>query len=231
MLWDESASAASMRGTRRTLIRVLEAWLRLLHPFMPYITEEIWQTVGPLAGKSGPTIMLQPYPVCDEKGIDKAANADIEWLKNVIIGIRNIRGEMNISPGKELVAYLRDGAAEDKTRLEQNEVFLKKLAKLSEISWLSESKEAPVSATALVGNLEILVPMADLIDKDAELARLAKETEKLEKDLSRIEGKLSNASFVDKAPAAVVEKEREKVQAHKQSIIKLQEQAQRIREM
>ncbi|MBE9539916.1 MAG: valine--tRNA ligase, partial [Proteobacteria bacterium] len=231
VLWDESASEAAKRGTRRTLIRVLEAWLRLLHPFMPYITEEIWQTVGPLAGKSGPTIMLQPYPVCDEKGIDKAANEDIEWLKNVIIGIRNIRGEMNIPPGKELVAYLKDGAAEDKTRLEQNEVFLKKLAKLSEISWLNESEEAPVSATALVGNLEILVPMADLIDKDAELARLAKETEKLEKDLSRIEGKLANASFVDKAPAAVVDKEREKVKTHKQSIIKLQEQAQRIREM
>ncbi|RKZ55949.1 MAG: valine--tRNA ligase, partial [Gammaproteobacteria bacterium] len=231
VLWDEAASEAAKRGTRRTLIRVLEAWLRLLHPFMPYITEEIWQTVAPLAGKSGPTIMLQPYPVCDKNSIDKAANADIEWLKSVIIGIRNIRGEMNISPGKELLVYLKDGEAEDKNRLEQNEVFLKKLAKLSEITWLNEGEEAPVSATALVGNLEILVPMADLIDKDAELARLAKETDKLEKDIARIEGKLSNASFVDKAPAAVVEKERDKVRAHQQALTKLQDQAQRIQDM
>ncbi len=231
VLWDEAAVPEAKRGTRRTLIRVLETWLRLLHPFMPYITEEIWQTVGPLAGKAGPTIMLQPYPQCNEEAIDATANADIEWLKNVIIGIRNIRGEMNISPGKELGVILKDGEAADKNRLEQNEVFLKKLAKLSDISWLSEGEEAPVCATALVGKLEILVPMADLIDKSAELARLAKEIDKLQKDIVRIEGKLSNAGFVDKAPAAVVEKEREKVVAHQQSLAKLQDQAQRISEM
>ena len=219
------------RGTRRTLIRVLEAWLRLLHPFMPFITEEVWQTVAPLAGKSGPTIMLQPYPVADKEAIDEAANADIEWLKRVIIAIRTIRGEMNIAPGKELVVYLKDGEEIDRSRLKENEVFLKKLAKLSHISWLGEGDDAPVSATALVDKLEILIPMADLIDKDAELARLAKETDKLEKGLSRIEGKLSNASFVDKAPAAVVEKEREKVQTHKQSLLKLQEHTKRIRKM
>ncbi len=231
VLWDESASEAAKRGTRQTLIRVLEECLRLLHPFMPYITEEIWQTVGPLAGKSGPTIMLQPYPVCQEQLIDTAANADTTWLKNVIIGIRNIRGEMNIAPGKELAVFLKDGDAEDKSRLEQNEVFLKKLAKLSDARWLAQGEEAPVCATALVGKLEILVPMADLIDKDAELARLAKETEKIEKDLARIQGKLSNPAFVDKAPAAVVEKEREKVTAQQQALEKLQDQAQRIREM
>lgn len=231
VLWDESASQHSKRGTRQTLIRVLEESLRLLHPFMPFITEEIWHTVGPLAGKSGPTIMLQPYPVCQEQLIDTVANADIAWLKDVIIGIRNIRGEMNIAPGKELAVFLKDGDKEDKSRLEQNEVFLKKLAKLSDARWLAEGEEAPVCATALVGKLEILVPMADLIDKDAELARLSKETEKIEKDLARIQGKLSNPAFVDKAPAAVVEKEREKVAAQQQALEKLQEQAQRIREM
>jgi valyl-tRNA synthetase len=231
VLWDESASEQTKRGTRQTLIRVLEECLRLLHPFMPYITEEIWHTVGPLAGKSGPTIMLQPYPVCQEQLIDAAANADIAWLKNVILGIRNIRGEMNIAPGKELAIFLKDGDEEDKSRFEQNEVFLKKLAKLSNVRWLAEGEEAPACATALVGKLEILVPMADLIDKDIELARLGKETEKLEKDLLRIQGKLSNAAFVDKAPAAVVEKEREKVTAQQRALEKLQEQAQRIREM
>jgi len=231
VLWDEASSDTAKRGTRRTLIRVLEAWLRLLHPFMPFITEEIWQTVGPLAGKTGPTIMLQPYPVCDDKGIDTAANSDIEWLKNVIIGIRNIRGEMNISPAKELTIYLKNGSPKDKTRLEENEPFLKKLAKLSVITWLDGEEEAPVSATALVGNLEILVPMAGLIDKESELARLSKEIKKLEKALARLAGKLANASFIERAPADVVAKEREKLQVLEQALAKLQEQAQRIREL
>jgi valyl-tRNA synthetase len=231
VLWDDNASEAAKRGTRRTLIRVLETWLRLLHPFMPFITEEIWQTVGPLAGKSGATIMLQPYPRSDEKGVDSAANADIEWLKGVIIGVRNIRGEMNIPPGKELSVLLTNGDERDKNRLEQNAQFLKKLAKLAEISWLPENQEAPVAATALVGELEILVPMAGLIDTDAELARLAREIDKLEKDLARIQGKLGNPAFVDKAPAAVVAKEQEKMQAQQQALATLQEQAQRIRQL
>jgi valyl-tRNA synthetase len=231
VLWDDNAPAAAKRGTRRTLIRVLETWLRLLHPFMPFITEEIWQTVGPLAGKSGPTIMLQPYPRTDEKGVDTVANADIEWLKGVIVGIRNIRGEMNIPPGKELNVLLANGDDRDKKRLDDNRTFLKKLAKLADITWLSTNEPAPVAATALVGELEILVPMAGLIDKDAELARLDKEIEKLAKDVSRIQGKLGNPAFVDKAPADVVTKERDKMQSQQQALATLQEQALRIRQM
>ena len=231
VLWDDNASPEAKRGTRRTLIRVLETWLRLLHPLMPFITEEIWQTVAPLTGKSGPTIMLQPYPVADQGAMDSAANADIEWLKGVIVGIRNIRGEMNIPPGKELAILLKNGGEEDKRRLTENAPYLRKLAKLAEITWLEVDEEAPVAATALVGELEILVPMAGLIDKEAELARLAREVEKLDKDLKRVQGKLSNSSFVDKAPAAVVEKEREKMQAQQQALQKLQEQEQRIRQM
>jgi valyl-tRNA synthetase len=231
VLWDDGACAAAKRGTRRTLIRVLESWLRLLHPLMPFITEEIWQTVAPLAGVTGPTIMLQPYPVADQKGVDSAANADIEWLKGVIVGVRNIRGEMNIPPGKALTILLRNGSELDKSRLEQNTAFLRKLAKLDDITWLSEGEEAPVAATALVGELEILVPMAGLIDKEAELARLAKEIEKLEKDLSRIQGKLNNASFVDKAPAEVVARERDKMQGQQQALEQLQEQELYIRRM
>ena len=229
VLWDDHASDAAKRGTRRTLIQVLESWLRLLHPMMPFITEEIWQTVAPLAGKSGDTIMLQPYPLSDQKGVDTVANADIEWLKGVIVGIRNIRGEMNIPPGKALDVLLANGDARDKTRLEDNAQFLKKLAKLDGIHWLAAGEQAPVAATALVGDLEILVPMAGLIDKDAELARLERETNKLEKDLARIQGKLNNKAFVDKAPAEVVEKEREKMQMQQQALEKLKEQAQRIR--
>ena len=231
VLWDENASAEAKRGTRRTLIRVLETWLRLLHPFMPFITEEIWQTVAPLAGTGGPTIMLQPYPVANDGAIDKVANADIEWLKGVIVGVRNIRGEMNIPPGKALSLLLKNGDDTDKSRLEQNAPFLVKLAKLEDITWLSEDDEAPVAATALVGQLEILVPMAGLIDQEAELARLAKEIDKLNQDLARIEGKLSNASFVDRAPVEVVAKEREKLEAQKQALGKLQEQEQRIKQL
>ncbi len=231
VLWDDNAPQAEKRGTRRTLITVLESWLRLLHPFMPFITEEVWQTVGPLAGKSGPTIMLQPYPEPSDKGVDRAANADIEWLKGVIVGVRNIRGEMNIPPGRELTVLLSNGGERDKSRLEQNAPFLKKLAKLAEITWLPDNEEAPFAATALVGDLEILVPMAGLIDQHAELARLAREIDKLEKDLARIQGKLSNASFVDKAPAEVVARERDKMQAQQQALEKLQEQEQRIRQM
>jgi valyl-tRNA synthetase len=231
VLWDDKASDDAKRGTRRTLIQVLESWLRLLHPLMPFITEEIWQIVAPLAGKSGDTIMLQPYPLSDEKGIDTAANADIEWLKGVIVGIRNIRGEMNIPPGKALDVLLANGDEHDKTRLEDNAPFLKKLAKLDDIHWLAQGEQAPVAATALVGELEILVPMAGLIDKDAELARLERETNKLEKDLARIQGKLNNNAFVDKAPAEVVEKEREKMQMQQQALDKLKEQAQRINEI
>ncbi|WP_116365211.1 valine--tRNA ligase [Parahaliea mediterranea] len=231
VLWDDEASEAAKRGTRRTLIRVLEAALRLLHPFMPFITEEVWQAVAPLAGKSGATIMLQPYPIGEGESVDSAANADIEWLKGVIVGLRNIRGEMNIPPGKALTALLKNGGESDKSRLEQNATALKKLARLDDIRFVADGEEAPVAATALVGDLEILVPMADLIDKDAELKRLAKEIEKLEKELSRIEGKLNNAAFVDKAPDAVVAKEREKQQAQQMALGKLREQEQRIAQM
>jgi valyl-tRNA synthetase len=231
VLWDDSATPAAKRGTRRTLLTVLESQLRLLHPFMPFITEEIWQTVGPLAGKNGKTIMLEPYPQGEDKGVDSVANADIEWLKGVIVGIRNIRGEMNIPPGKQLSVLLRNGDQRDRKRLDNNAQFLKKLAKLEDINWLPQGEESPMAATSLVGEMEILVPMAGLIDPEAELQRLTREIEKLEKDIARIEGKLGNASFVDKAPSAVVAKEREKLDAQKQSLATLQLQEQHIRQM
>jgi valyl-tRNA synthetase len=224
VLWDEDASAELQRGTRRTLITVMETWLRLLHPFMPFITEEIWQRAAPLAGMAGPTIMLQPYPHCDESAVDTAANADIEWLKSVIIGVRNIRGEMNVPPGRSLTLLCRNGGESDARRLQDNATFLTKLARLERIEWLEPSAEAPVAATALVGELELLVPLAGLIDKNSELARLGKEIEKLEKERARLQGKLGNSSFVDKAPADVVAKEREKLAAQEQALAKLRGQ-------
>jgi len=231
VLWDDNASAAIKKGTRRTLIRVLEETLCLLHPFMPYITEEIWQRAAPLAGKAGKTIMLQPYPELVTSKIDSNAESDIDWLKDVIVGVRNIRGEMNISPAKAIPLFFKNGNAIDQRRLNENRQFLQTLAKLEDIVWLNSGDEAPMSATALVNEMEILVPMAGLIDKEAEVARLNKEIEKLSKDLSRITGKLSNAKFIDKAPAEVVEKEREKQSAQQLSLNKLSEQLENFKAM
>ncbi|MGD8174368.1 valine--tRNA ligase [Marinimicrobium sp. ARAG 43.8] len=228
VLWDDNASAEQKRGTRRTLIRVLETTLRLAHPLMPFITEEIWQKIKGLAGASGDTIMLAPYPSPDDSKVDAAASADIEWLKSVILGVRNIRGEMNISPAKKLPLYFYNGSADDQRRLEENRQYLIKLAALEAVTWLNAGEDAPVSATALAGDLELLVPMAGLIDKDAELERLNKEVAKLEKDIQKTEGKLGNASFVDKAPKEVVDKERDRLDGLKSALGKLQEQIKRI---
>ena len=231
VLWDENASPALQKGTRRTLIRVLETTLRIAHPLMPFITEEIWQQVKTLAGTEGDTIMLQPYPETDNSKIDEQATNDIEWLKNVIIGIRNIRGEMNISPGKTLPVYFNNGSVQDKQRLESNQQFLSKLAKLESVTWLNQGDETPMSATALVGEMEILVPMAGLIDKDAELARLNKETDKLQKELAKVKGKLSNEKFVSKAPEEVVAKEKARMAEMEATFTKLEQQQQAISEL
>ncbi|MBQ0785774.1 MAG: valine--tRNA ligase [Amphritea sp.] len=228
VLWDDNASYAAKRGTRRTLVRALEVILRLTHPIMPYITEEIWQSIKQEAGVEGDTIMLQPFPVADEAKHDATAEADINWLKGVITGIRNIRGEMGISPAKELDILIKNGSADDKARLEANQAFLAKLASLASVTWLNDGDEEPMSAVQLVGDMQVLVPMAGLIDKDAELARLKKEMDKLQKEAGRLEGKLNNAKFVANAPEAVVLKEREKLGEFKAALEQLKEQSIKI---
>ena len=226
VLNDENADPALQTGTRRTLVRVLEAVLRLAHPFMPFITEEMWQTFAPLAGKAldSKTIMLQAYPQADDTLVNNAAEADIEWVQQVIIGVRNIRGEMNIPPGKAIPVFFKHCQNEDSRRVAENRQFLMSLAKLEDITVLSDSDDSPMSATTLVGQMEILVPMAGLIDKDAEVARLNKEIEKLQKELARLSGKLSNAKFVDNAPAEVVAKEKAKQEAQQLAMYKLSDQ-------
>jgi valyl-tRNA synthetase len=231
VLWDDNADPALKKGTRRTLIRVLETTLRMAHPLMPFITEEIWQQIKTLAGAEGDTIMLQPYPEADQNRVDNEATSDIEWLKSVIIGIRNIRGEMNISPGKLLPVYFNNGSEEDQRRLNANQQFLAKLAHLETTTWLNPDEKAPMSATALVGNMEILVPMAGLIDKDAEIARLNKEAEKLQKELERVKGKLSNEKFVSKAPVEVVDKEKARLVEMESTLSKLAQQKKAIAEI
>jgi len=235
VLWDENGDPELQKGTRRTLVRVLEAILRLAHPMLPFITEEIWQTIAPFAGielkAEGDTIMLQPFPVADQSKIDQESLADIEWLKTVIVGVRNIRGEMNISPAKALPIYMTKGDASDQRRLEENRQFLSKLASLESITWLDNPEDAPLCATALAGDLEILVPMAGLIDVDAELARLDREIDKNALEAKKLSGKLSNAKFVDNAPAEVVAKERQKLSDFESTLTQLQEKRTAIAEM
>ncbi|MGB1403389.1 MAG: valine--tRNA ligase, partial [Porticoccaceae bacterium] len=235
VLWDENGDTAMQKGTRRTLVRVLETILRLAHPMLPFITEEIWQNIAPLAGVTlnpeGDTIMLQPYPVADTSYIDEQANADIEWVKSVIIGVRNVRGEMNISPAKALPIYLARGNTEDKRRLDENRQFLSKLASLETITWLDDPADAPLSATALAGDMEILVPMAGLIDVAAELSRLDREIDKIANEAKKLSGKLSNSKFIDNAPAEVVAKERQKLEEFEGSLAQLNEKRSAIAEM
>ena len=228
VLWDETASAERQRGTRRTLVRVLEVILRLAHPFMPFITEEIWQRIKALAGKDGATLMLQPWPVANEARVDAGAEADIAWVKTFMLGVRQIRGEMKISMTKRIDVVLANANAEDLRRLAEFEPLLNKLAKFESIRVLAAGEEAPMSATTLVGELQVLVPMAGLIDKDAELARLDKEIARLDGEVKRVGGKLANEGFVAKAPAEVLDKERAKLAEAEQALAKLAEQREKI---
>ncbi|CAN7676604.1 valine--tRNA ligase [Aquipseudomonas alcaligenes] len=228
VLWDENAPIERQRGTRRTLVRVLEVILRLAHPFMPFITEEIWQRIKAQAGVSGDTLMLQPWPVANEARIDAAAEDDIEWVKTLMLGVRQIRGEMKISMAKRIDVVLANASDEDLRRLADNGPLLNKLAKFESVRVLAAGEEAPMSATALVGDLQVLVPMAGLIDKEAELARLDKEIQRLDGEVKRVGGKLANEGFVAKAPAEVLDKERAKLAEAEQALAKLAEQREKI---
>ncbi|MFO1390882.1 MAG: valine--tRNA ligase [Agitococcus sp.] len=223
------SSPAAKAGTRRTLLRVLETMLRLMHPIMPYITEEIWQRVKGLVGKTGNSIMLQAYPQPDLSKIDPQAEADVEWIKGVIAGIRNIRGEMNISPSKPLPILCHNISAADATRLQAYESQLRFLARLDSLTLLAADAELPPAATALVGDMAVLVPLKGFIDKDAEAARLNKEIARLEQETARISGKLGNESFVAKAPAAVVALEQKRLEEANTAKSKLQEQLEKLR--
>ncbi|MGL5757382.1 valine--tRNA ligase [Plesiomonas sp.] len=219
-----SGSEAELRGTRHTLIHVLEGLLRLAHPIIPFITEEIWQRVKVLANVDAATIMLQPFPEYQPEATDAAAMEDLEWIKQLIIAVRNIRAEMNIAPSKPLDILLRNASTEEQRRVNANQTFIQSLARLESITLLAEGEKGPVSVTKLVGNTEVLIPMAGLIDKDAELARLQKEIEKVNGEVSRIENKLANEGFVARAPEAVIAKEREKLVGYAQAKQKLEEQ-------
>jgi len=231
VLNDPDSTEAAQRGTRRTLVSVMETLLRLAHPVMPFITEEIWQRMAPLAGVAGSTIMQQPYPTPDEQLHDRNAIDEMEWVKAFIIGVRKIRSGMNIDPRKPLPVILQDGSSLDRERLSGNLHYLISVGRVASVEWLAPDVTAPESATALLGEMKLLIPLSGLIDKDAELVRLSKELDRRANELELCEKKLANAGFIDKAPPAVVEKEQSRAAELRIAINSLEEQRQRIQSL
>ncbi|WP_411703693.1 valine--tRNA ligase [Edaphovirga cremea] len=217
-------SEAELRGTRHTLVTVLESLLRLAHPIIPFITETIWQRVKVLKGITADTIMLQPFPVYDAAQDDADALSDLEWIKQTITAVRNIRAEMNIAPSKPLDVLLRGSNAAAQRRVNDNLNFIKTLARLESLTLLADGDKGPVSVTKLIDGAELLIPMAGLVDKAAELERLGKEVAKIDAEMGRIDAKLSNEGFVARAPQAVVDKERERMSSLAESKTKILEQ-------
>lgn len=206
VLNDEQSSESQLRGTRRTLVRVLETLLRILHPIMPFISEEIWQQVKTLAAAEGDTIMHCRYPVADQSKIDTKAVQEMQWVQAVITAVRNIRGEMNISPSKELPILIQGASDLEEEQLEANRHYLIKFGRFESIQLLRDGDTAPESATALVGDTKFLIPLGSFIDANAEIARLNKELERADKAILGVTGRLANKAFTDKAPADVIEK-------------------------
>lgn len=228
VLNDENATEAQLRGTRQTLVQVLESLLRLLHPVTPFITEALWQEVKPLAGVEGDTIMNSAFPTAQSEHSDDAAVKEMSWVQGVITSVRNIRGEMNISPSKPLPILLRNASTADLDYLNRSMRYLTKFGRFESISVLSENDAAPESATALVGDLQILIPLGSFIDAKAEISRLNKELEKAERDINGVSGRLSNQAFVDKAPKKVIDKAQQQLRDAESAKSVLLEQIERM---
>ncbi|HEU4626335.1 MAG TPA: valine--tRNA ligase [Steroidobacteraceae bacterium] len=231
ILQDENASDAAKRGTRQTLAHMLEALQRALHPIMPFITEEIWRFVAPLAGRNGPTVMLEPYPTAQEFAFDAEAEREIEWVRNFILGVRQIRSGMDIAPSKKLPVILQNASPEDVARATQHRAYLDRLAGLETLDILPSGATAPEAATALMGELTILVPLAGLIDAKAEVERLEKLIAKTRDELRKTHTKLANEKFVNNAPKAVVDQERERQAEFQRTLTSLETQLARVRRL
>ena len=205
---DDAAAAAS---TRHTLVVVLETVLRALHPIVPFITEEIWQSVAPKLGMAADSIFLRSWPKASEIPVDEAATAEIEWFKNVLSGVRRIRAEMNIAPGKTIPLLLADGDASDRVRVAKFATQIGFLARVEAPQWIASGNDEPAAAAAVVSSLRVLIPLAGLIDLGAEKTRLGKEIARIEGEIKKCENKLGNANFVANAPAEVVAQERQRI--------------------
>lgn len=228
LLWNQDADPAARAATQRTLLQVLEVLLRTAHPVMPFITETLWQQVatrlGQIQNGEAASIMLQTFPLPQDMPANENAENQIEWLKAVITGIRTIRGEANIKPSQDIPLLLQGGNAADKDNATQAENMLGRLANVTSIEWLSDGEKAPLNALSLVGDLKVMVPLAGLIDLEAERGRIGKEVDKAQQELEKIDKKLSNEAFVAKAPAAVVNKDRERAAELQTTLQTLQKQ-------
>ena len=228
LLWNQDADPAARAATQRTLLQVLEVLLRTAHPVMPFITETLWQQVatrlGQIQNGEAASIMLQTFPVPQDMPANENAENQIEWLKAVITGIRTIRGEANIKPSQDIPLLLQGGNTADKDNATQAENMLGRLANVTSIEWLSDDEKAPLNALSLVGDLKVMVPLAGLIDLEAERGRIGKEVDKAQQELEKIDKKLSNEAFVAKAPAAVVNKDRERAAELQTTLQTLQKQ-------
>ena len=228
--------AAAAASTRRTLLVVLESVLRALHPIIPFITEEIWQELPATAKSAGAStaaassalILECAYPRADDYAGDDAAAAEVEWFKNVLGGVRRIRSEMNISPAKIIPLLLADGDASDRSRIAKFAAQIGFLARVEAPQWIDSGAAEPAAAAAVVSALRVMIPLAGLIDLDAEKSRLTKEITRIETEIKKCEGKLGNANFVANAPAEVVQQERQRIADWTQQIVALREQAQKL---
>jgi valyl-tRNA synthetase len=229
VLQSDTATEAQKRGTRRTLVEVLEAVLRALHPLMPFITEEIWLRTAPCLGIVAPTIMRQPYPVGTAR--DTAAEAELGWVQQVVLGLRRIRGEMDIPSSRRFAVLVKDATAADELRLAANTRAIEKLANIATPTLLRSDEVAPESAVALVGQMQLLVPMAGLIDLAAEITRLEKQLAKVASEVAKAEAKLSKESFIANAPPTVVAQERERIARFTQELTLLDSQLARVRQL
>ncbi|MEM1263281.1 MAG: valine--tRNA ligase [Pseudomonadota bacterium] len=224
---DEAGSDGARAAAQQTLVDVLDAVLRLLHPLMPFITEEIWLSYGPQANDDTATLMTAAFPDSEAANDDPAAEADIEWLQSFTLGVRQIRGEMDISPGKPVPVILGNTANDDRDRLKRLGRLLSRVARIESIDEIAD-QDLSMAATAFVGELKLLVPLAGLIDIDAERARLARQRDKSAADLAKVQGKLANDKFVANAPADVVSKERERLDSLEKAVADLDEQIARL---
>ena len=230
-LWDESLDEQARHGTQTTLLAVLEGLLRLAHPVIPYITETIWLQLIPRLSGTQESIMNQAFPASSDYLLDPDAETQVEWLKQVITGLRNIRGEANIKPSQEVAVLFQGGGSDDRALAASNDATLRRLANVGAIDWLADSEEPPPNALSLVGSLKVMVPLAGLIDVDAERSRIEKELDKANAELKRVAGKLSNANFTSKAPPDVVAKEREKATDLEARITTLSEQQAKLSDL
>jgi valyl-tRNA synthetase len=229
VLQSDQASEAAKRGTRVALITTLEGLLRALHPLAPFITEEIWARVKDCAGVSGQTVMLAPYPAPADLPADPEAEREMAWVSGFILGIRQIRGEMDISSSRRIDVLLQHANRSDREYLDRHRALLMRLAGIGTLGILEDGQAGPISAVALQGTLEILVPMAGLIDPQAEMERLAKRQRKTDLDISRLHAKLSDANFAANAPPDIVARDTQRLAELRVETGQLAAQAARVR--